>query len=343
MLLEQEEKDQFAHILLNWYATNQRELPWRNIKDPYPIWLSEIILQQTRVKQGLPYYQRFVEAYPSVIDLACAPEQEVMRLWQGLGYYSRARNMHNTAKYIADVLHGTFPDNYQDLLKLKGVGTYTASAIASFAFEEAVAVLDGNVFRVLARYFGIEEDINSGKGAREFSTLAQSLLPKSQSSTYNQAIMEFGALQCKPQSPECGVCPLSSGCRAFARDLQSQLPVKSTKIKVKERFFHYIILENDGCIAMKKRTQQDIWQNLFDFCLIEAPTNHYKWDEVLDSARLHDFFTNFALKKQSQIFKHVLTHQIIYAQFWHIILNLDEVIALPKPILIDNYLKRNFF
>ncbi|TAE12733.1 MAG: A/G-specific adenine glycosylase [Bacteroidetes bacterium] len=221
----------FAQTLLAWYPDHKRDLPWRDTPNPYHIWLSEVILQQTRVKQGLPYYVAFVELFPTVQDLANASEELVMRTWQGLGYYSRARNMHATAKIIAQAWQGNFPTTKADLIKLKGIGEYTASAIASFAFGEQVAVVDGNVFRVLSRFFGIEADISSPKGVKHFQELAKTLLPTQQSQTYNQAIMEFGALQCTPQKPNCMFCPLQAGCVAHATGKQDSLPVKTQKIK----------------------------------------------------------------------------------------------------------------
>ena len=261
------DKHLFADSILNWYAKNKRDLPWRHTNNPYFIWLSEVILQQTRVKQGLPYYEKFVETYPTVQELAEADEQNVLRLWQGLGYYSRARNLHAAAKFVHQELAGKFPENYQDLLKMKGVGQYTASAIASFAYNEKVAVVDGNVFRVLARVFGVDTDIASHRGAKEFGALASFLLPNNQTDEYNQGIMEFGALQCTPQKPNCMYCPMQSGCVAFQEGKQKELPVKIKKIKIKNRYFHYLIFEyqKDGAtyLALKKRVGKDIWKVCF--------------------------------------------------------------------------------
>ena len=221
--------------LIYWYLQNKRELPWRKTKDPYRVWLSEIMLQQTRVAQGLPYFLKFTKAFPTVFDLAKADESEVLKLWQGLGYYSRARNLHFTAKYIAEELNGMFPENYKGLLQLKGVGDYTASAIASICYDEPVAVVDGNVYRVLSRYFGIATPINSTKGIKEFKELAQTLIDASQPGVYNQAIMDFGALHCKPQNPLCNECPVSDSCVALAKNSIKELPVKERKIKIKKR------------------------------------------------------------------------------------------------------------
>jgi A/G-specific adenine glycosylase len=357
------DKHLFADSILNWYAKNKRDLPWRKTKDPYKIWLSEIILQQTRVKQGLPYYQKFVEAYPTVADLAQADEQSVLRLWQGLGYYSRARNLHTAAKFVHDEKQDVFPDNYKELLKLKGVGDYTASAIASFAHNEKVAVLDGNVFRVLARVFGIDTDIASHKGAKEFGALAKSLLPDEHTDTYNQGIMEFGALQCTPQKPDCMYCPLQGSCVAYAQGKQKDLPVKIKKIKIKNRYFHYLVCfykkDDQTFVAMKQRGSKDIWGGLYDFWLEEHPKILDTVD-VLGAIQLPKEETKqWVISKESVTYKHILTHQRIQAKFYHIEINeeqkdlpvfenfsffeLSEVAALPKPVLIDNYLNKDFF
>lgn len=334
----------FADTLIAWYEENKRDLPWRNTQNPYLIWLSEVILQQTRVKQGLPYYQKLVEAYPTISDLANAPEDEVFRLWQGLGYYSRAKNMLHTAKIIIEKYAGSFPDTYQELLKLKGVGKYTAAAIASFAFNEDVAVLDGNVFRVLARYKGVFTDIASKEGHKEFFDLAQKVLPKGKSANYNQAIMEFGALQCTPQKPNCMFCPLQSSCYAYLHQVQEILPIKIAKIRSKERFFLYQIFHFEEKIALKKRKAGDIWENLYDFHLLELPQKN----------DLEDYFSA-DWHSCSEIFKHQLTHQKLWIKFAHLHLqdddlaifdknlqwyNLEEIAELPKPILIAKYLKK---
>src|SRR5690554_5706333 len=261
----------FSQKLISWYSEHKRELPWRNTKDPYKIWLSEVILQQTRVAQGLPYYENFINTFPTVFDLAKADEQQVLKIWQGLGYYSRARNLHHTAQYISENLNGIFPDNYKDLLKLKGVGSYTAAAIASFSNDEAVAVLDGNVYRVLSRYFGIETDISSSKAKKEFQELANEVLDQKQPSLFNQAIMEFGALQCVPKNPNCEVCVLNDSCFALKEKKVDKLPVKLKKTKVTQRFLNYLVFldENKNSI-INKRTQNGIWKNLYEFPLLEV-------------------------------------------------------------------------
>lgn len=334
----------FADTLIAWYEENKRDLPWRNTQDPYRIWLSEIILQQTRVRQGLSYYQKFVETYPTIADLAYAPEDEVFRLWQGLGYYSRAKNMLHTAKNIVSNYASNFPKTYSELLSLKGVGKYTAAAIASFAFQEDIAVLDGNVFRVLARYQGIFTDIASSEGHKEFFDLAQRMLPKGKSAIYNQAIMEFGALQCTSQKPNCMFCPLQSSCYAYLHQAQANLPVKINKIRSKERFFLYQVFHFEEKIALKKRNAGDIWENLYDFHLLE----------LSEKEELENYFSD-NLRFSSDIFKHQLTHQKIWVRFAHFQIKPDElnnfdanlrwysrheVSDLPKPILIANYLDK---
>lgn len=343
--------------LLAWYQNHKRDLPWRNIKNPYYIWLSEIILQQTRVKQGLPYYEKFVENYPTIQSLASASESDVLRLWQGLGYYSRARNMHATAKIITENFEGIFPNNYKDLLTLKGIGKYTAAAIASFAFDEEVAVLDGNVYRVLSRFFGIETDISSPKAAKEFSTIAQEILPKNKKANlFNQAIMEFGAMQCTPKSPKCIFCPIQVPCVALRKGIVDKLPIKLKKIKIKERFFNYFLFEYEGEIAMQTRKEKDIWQGLNDFYLVEL-------DEILNAETLKeiDFIQNYHqnLKSISKIYTHILTHQKIYLSFFHIKIEKEEdknaiiekgfqfytqkeIENLPKPIVLANYFEEFF-
>lgn len=334
----------FADTLIAWYEEHKRDLPWRNTQNPYLIWLSEIILQQTRVKQGLPYFQKFVEAYPSIHDLAQAPEEEVFRLWQGLGYYSRAKNMLHTAKIIVEQYAGEFPSSFKELLSLKGVGKYTAAAIASFAFGEDVAVLDGNVFRVLARYKGSFTNIASNEGHKEFFDLAQKMLPKGKSAAYNQAIMEFGALHCTPQKPNCMFCPLKHTCYAYQHQVQQELPLKITKITTKERFFLYQVLHFKDKIALRKRQAGDIWENLYDFHLVELDAQNDLENQKAD---------NF--QKISKTFKHQLTHQTLWIRFAHVYLQESdlskfneqlqwyspkEIAALPKPILIANYLEK---
>lgn len=349
----------FAEMLIRWYQYQHRDLPWRRTLNPYKIWLSEVILQQTRVTQGLPYYERFVKNYPTVADLAAAPEQEVIRLWQGLGYYSRARNLHQTAQYIAYHLGGIFPKTYTALLKLKGIGPYTAAAIASFAYNEAVAVVDGNVYRVLSRFFGIETDIGSTQGQKQFAQLAAALIPQDQPAIYNQAIMEFGAVHCTPTSPDCLLCPLQQRCVANATGRTSQLPVKLKKVKIKKRFFNYFVIAKEGLLAMKQRTERDIWQQLYDFYLVESAEKLItSLDEVADNPALIALLSKSIVSTPTRIYTHILTHQRIQAQFWLVqlpsemelvlpndlvLLTPQEIENMPKPALITSYWKAHFF
>lgn len=345
----------FSEVLIRWYHTKKRDLPWRKTKDPYKIWLSEVILQQTRVAQGSPYYEKFVENYPTVKALASADEQEVLRLWQGLGYYSRARNMHATAKIVVNDFDGKFPDNYHNLLKLKGVGPYTAAAIASFAFDEKVAVVDGNVFRVLARVFGVETDISSHEAKKVFGELANNLISDESPSVYNQAIMEFGAIHCTPANPDCMFCVFSVSCVANAKGMQSILPIKSKKTKVRNRFFDYFVIEQNGRFLMHQRPEGDIWTGLNDFYLIENEEKLSDLDEINDDF-LTEVLSKAIIKNSSESIKHILSHQRIEARFWYVVLNnevvlpagyefysLNEVENLPKPILIEKYLKNSVF
>jgi A/G-specific adenine glycosylase len=264
-------KNWFSDTLLDWNRhSNERQMPWKGEKNPYLVWLSEIILQQTRVEQGLPYFLRFKETYPTVRKLADAPEDDVMRLWQGLGYYSRARNLHATAKHIAYELKGRFPDTYPDIVKLKGIGPYTAAAIASFVYGERQAVVDGNVIRVLSRVYGIGLPFDTTEGKKEFSALAQKLISDEQPGDYNQAIMDFGAQVCVPANPKCEECPLATRCIAYKDNRQEELPVRSKRIVKKERFFYYLVLKNDKEIIISKRSGNDIWKGLYELPMIES-------------------------------------------------------------------------
>ena len=351
----------FAEKLIAWYQINKRDLPWRHTIDPYKIWLSEIILQQTRVAQGLPYYLSFVERFPNVQDLALAPEKEVLRLWQGLGYYSRARNLHACAKAIVQQYGGKFPADYQQLLKLKGIGPYTAAAIASFAFRIPVPVFDGNVFRVLSRIFGLHNDISTNTGRQSFVELGSELISQKEPDQYNQAIMEFGALHCTPQQPSCQECLFKTDCFAFIMGQQKQLPVKSKKVKVTNRYFNYFVIPYNKGLFMKPRNTKDIWQGLYDFHLLETRKQQdtsIVMEQVLDYSRDQ---VKLTLGFESKLYRHKLTHQHIHARFFHLELNekvsIDNLSArfgvnwysheqvqdLPKPILIDNYLKDALF
>ena len=308
----------FSNKLVSWYQVNKRNLPWRNTVNAYYIWLSEIILQQTRVVQGVPYYLAFVKAYPKIEDLANAPEDDVLKMWQGLGYYSRARNLHLTAKDIAKNYGGKFPNDYQKILKLKGVGSYTAAAITSFAFGLPYAVVDGNVIRVLSRVFGVETSFDTTIGKIQFQELAQELLIKENSSVYNQAIMEFGAMQCKPKSPDCSVCPMQDFCEAYNNNTITALPVKSKKIKVKNRFLHFLMIEKEGGVYLGKR-KSGIWQGLYEFPFLEF-SDRINEKKLISSEDWVDIFADEKVEIQSVSpeFIHVLSHQKLHAQFWKV-------------------------
>ncbi|MFI2741387.1 A/G-specific adenine glycosylase [Zhouia sp. PK063] len=338
----------FSKVILQWYAQNKRDLPWRKTKNPYHIWLSEIMLQQTRVEQGMPYYQAFIEAYPTVFDLANAHEDEVLKLWQGLGYYSRARNLHSTAKKVAFELAGNFPNNFNELLKLKGIGDYTASAIASFCFNEAAPVVDGNVYRVLSRYFGVAIAINSTEGIKYFKNLAQELIPIKEPGTYNQAIMEFGAIQCKPKNPSCNNCPLNNSCIALRDGLVEKLPVKLKKLKVKQRYFNYlIIIDVNNTTILEQRTGKGIWQNLFEFPLVETQTEATAKDIMTsEKFKLIVGIDAFELQLYNQTNTvHKLSHQHLHTKFWIVTLNkplkegipASEIKNYAVPVLIANF------
>jgi A/G-specific adenine glycosylase len=353
-------QEYFSQQLRKWYSFNQRSLPWRETNDPYHIWLSEILLQQTRVNQGLPYYLKFVNEFPDIRALASADEQTVLRLWQGLGYYSRARNLHATARAIVENHEAKIPGSYDALLKLKGIGKYTAAAIASFAFKEKVAVLDGNVYRVLSRVFGIDKDILSTSGTKEFRAKATALLPVKDSHIYNQAVMEFGALHCTPSSPACEGCPLDSICFAKKHGLQSSLPVKIRKLKKKERFFNYLVFRKGKKIFLKKRVEKDIWNGLFEFHLVEQKQIQ-SIDKILQLDPILKKLRKAVFEKESPVYKHILTHQTIFAKFWLLDISSlhqaekifsgtplkafskKEIMDLPKPVLINNYLQEHFF
>ena len=283
----------FSEKILSWYAIHKRELPWRGSRDAYKIWLSEVILQQTRVAQGTPYYLRFVEAFPTVHDLAGASEEKILKLWQGLGYYSRARNLHAAAKTVVKEYNGKFPETYKGLLKLKGVGDYTASAIASICFNEPEPVVDGNVYRVLARYFGVDKAINSSEGIKYFKKLAREVMDTDKIRDYNQGIMEFGAMQCTPKKPDCMFCPLNESCEALQKGRVQELPVKIGKTKVRQRYFNYMVfLDADGNTLLQQRTGKGIWQNLWEFPLYEsdAPIGR---NQVVEELKNRDLGKNF--------------------------------------------------
>ena len=341
----------FSNLLIKWYLQNKRDLPWRNTTNPYPIWLSEIMLQQTRVAQGMPYFLSFTTAFPTVFDLAKASEEQVLKLWQGLGYYSRARNLHQTAQYIATELNGIFPDTYIDLLKLKGVGEYTAAAIASFAYNEVVPVVDGNVFRVLSRYFDVETDIAQASSKKEFAALAFEVMPKDNPAIFNQAIMEFGALQCVPKSPNCSICVFNESCAALQKNKVGQLPVKSKKLKVRNRYFNYIVAsdENENTI-IQKRTSKGIWHNLYEFPLLETEKEE-NFDFVSEQIQNEYFKENTIssiLETSDKSIIHKLSHQHLHIKFWKVTLdgsikegiNQETLKTFPFPIVIHNFIEK---
>ena len=307
-------KKQFAKLLLQWNLTqNDRHMPWKGEKNPYYIWLSEIILQQTRVEQGLPYFLSFKQKYPGVKDLALAEEDEVMRLWQGLGYYSRARNLHETAKNIHHNFKGHFPDSFEGLVKLKGVGEYTAAAIASFAFGEKKAVVDGNVIRVLARVFGVDVAFDTTDGKKRFAALAQELIDDREPGPYNQAIMDFGAVVCSPQNPQCDACPFQKICVAYQQNRIDELPVRKKKIKVQDRYFNYLVIKNKSEVFIQKRTSKDIWKNLYELPMFETAKPLKKNIKAAISEFLVN--TNFEITAYSEGTVQLLTHRKIHAQF----------------------------
>jgi len=355
----------FSKKIIKWYETNKRHLPWRETNDPYKIWLSEIILQQTRIDQGLDYYLKFIKHYPNIKSLAAASETEVLKQWQGLGYYTRARNLHLTAKYITEKLDGRFPDIYDEIIGLKGIGEYTAAAISSIAFNQSYPVVDGNVLRFFSRYFGIKTDIKSHETKKVILNRAESLIDKKQPGTFNQAVMEFGALHCIPANPKCPECIFKKNCYAFTNKIVDKLPLSINKVKQRKRHFNYLIflrkLKNGKVIYLKQRTENDIWKNLYDFPLVESKTKI-----LLSGARkiIEKQFgipLNHSSVAGSKEFKHILTHQIIHARFFIIDLpkkqkvlsmnsdiknkwvevNADTISKFPIPRLIDRYLKEN--
>ena len=342
----------FTNLLIEWYLQNKRDLPWRNTTNPYPIWLSEIILQQTRVAQGMPYFYAFLESFPTVKELAIADEQQVLKLWQGLGYYSRARNLHQTAQYIANELDGVFPNSYAGLIQLKGIGEYTAAAIASFAYNEPVPVVDGNVFRVVSRYFGIESDIRAGKTKKEFTALAAELLSKEQPALFNQAIMEFGAMHCTPKNPDCENCIFNSSCVALQKGLVVQLPFKSKKIKIRKRYFNYIVLQDKkGNTKIQQRTDKGIWHNLYEFPLFET-TQEEGFETIAPLIKNDTDFGDSVVSIQEAnpiSLIHKLSHQHLYIKFWKVTVNNtltdgvnpEQLRTFPFPIVIHNFIEED--
>lgn len=313
----------FSTAITKWYQENKRELPWRETSDPYLIWISEIILQQTRVAQGYDYFLRFIERFPDVKTLAEADEDEVLKYWQGLGYYSRARNLHAAAKSM----DGEFPKTYEGVLALKGVGQYTAAAICSFAYNMPYAVVDGNVYRVLSRYFAIDVPIDTLAGQKLFFALANELLPKADPAIYNQAIMDFGALQCTPKNPNCMFCPLADSCLALSKGVVMQLPVKQHKTKTTNRYFNYIYVRMGSHTFINKRIGNDIWKNLFELPLIETPASVSE-GELLSLPEFRDLFVSGEVpivRSVCRDVKHVLSHRVIYANFYEVTIPEDSL------------------
>ena len=337
--------------LINWYKQNARDLPWRHTKEPYKIWLSEIILQQTQVKQGLDYYLKFIEKYPTIRDFAKADEQEILKLWQGLGYYSRARNMHFTANIITKEFKGKFPDNYKELLKLKGVGEYTAAAIASFCFNQPVGVVDGNVSRVLSRLYGIKLPINTTQGKKYFQNLVNNLVDKNEPDLFNQAMMEYGATLCTPKNPKCEKCIFVDKCVAFLTGDIDKFPVKINKIKVKKRYLNFLLIQNNDYLIVEKRQKKDIWKNLYQLPLIESKKDL----KNMTLKQLDNISKKYKIAIKSEVYlltetKHQLTHQSLKIKFWKIIIKEKNKHFIPKnelknypfptPIInfLDNYI-----
>jgi A/G-specific adenine glycosylase len=341
----------FTEKLINWYTESKRDLPWRKSINPYNVWLSEIILQQTRVEQGLPYYLKFTEAFLTIDELASASENEVLRLWQGLGYYSRARNLHSAAKYISKDLNGKFPETYSELIKLPGIGPYTAAAISSICFNEAMPVVDGNVFRFASRYFGIKEDIGKTSTRKLFEKKLSRHISKKFPGAFNQAMMEFGSSICSPQ-PSCETCPFSHDCYAHINGMQKELPKKAKKIKTRQRVFNYLVIYDGANFYMRQRGKEDVWAHLYDFNMIEGSYEK----EVLFKKIAELVNGNFVIEEVSERFKHILSHQKIEAFFYKIKLtslerkkaksslgqlySIEEIVNLPKPKLIVNYLEK---
>lgn len=317
----------FVLQITEWYRQNARDLPWRRTKNAYFIWLSEVILQQTRVDQGLNYYLKFTDHFPTVTDLARADEEQVLKLWQGLGYYSRARNLHKTAMELTNRFGGEFPASYESLLSLKGIGPYTAAAIASFAFGLPHAVVDGNVYRVLSRYYGIDTPIDSTEGKKEFQELASALIPESDPALFNQSVMEFGALQCVPNNPACLSCVLADSCASSRDEAYKNRPVKARKTAVRDRYFHYLHIESDKGIAVSKRTTKDVWQHLYEFPMIETQS------DTLHPEDLAPLFKGNAIPEKVFGSRHILSHQRIHAGFYTV--NPADVVLQENCMIVD--------
>lgn len=324
----------FKNIIIGWYTQNRRDLPWRSTENPYYIWISEVILQQTRVVQGLDYYHRFISTFPTIKDLAEADIDQVMKVWQGLGYYTRARNLHKSAQQIVSEYNGALPTTYKELLKIKGLGPYSAGAIASFAFKEAVPAIDGNVYRVLSRIYGIFSSPETGAGKKEFYTLTMELIDKKHPDVFNQALLDFGAMQCVPRSPNCLPCPFMDICYAYRNNLIAQLPLKGKKIATRDRFLNYILIRYKDSTFIQRREAGDIWTSLYEFPLIETNSS-VEIDSLTNEPAWRDMFGKESIKilYGSQTIKHVLSHQILYTKFF--IVEIDK----PTYFLKTDYLK----
>ncbi|TSA30587.1 MAG: A/G-specific adenine glycosylase [Bacteroidetes bacterium] len=348
----------FSSTLISWYEANKRDLPFRGTRDPYLIWISEVILQQTRMEQGLGYYRRFVQRFPDIHSLASGTEEEVLKLWEGLGYYSRARNLHTSAREIMERMDGVFPQTYEEIRKLKGVGEYTAASVASLAFDESRAAVDGNVYRFLARYYGFREPSGSASGKKLARMKAEELIDNSQPGTFNQAMIEFGALVCTPVNPSCNGCLFNTSCYAFIHRVIREIPVKPRPDQIRKRFFHYLVItweSPDGArILLNKRTGNDIWKNLYDFPQIETP-RIVSLTRLMKSQEWRNLFGDLhpVVSAVSTQFIHILSHQVILAKFYRILLegpiecpgtivSLEELASLPVPRLISRYLQKCF-
>lgn len=336
----------FSDQIIRWYAKNKRKLPWRNTSDPYKIWISEIILQQTRVDQGLPYYRRFITELPNIVSLSRASERTVLRLWQGLGYYSRARNLHSCAKYLVKHNSSRFPKTYEEIIKLKGIGPYTAAAISSFSFGLPHPVIDGNVYRVLSRFFAEPADPKTSKGKKRFEHLANRVFNPKKAAIHNQAIMEFGALQCVPQRPDCPTCVLKKECRAFKQNKVESFPNSSSKVKLKTRYFNYFIIQNHKGILIERRTEKDIWKGLYQLPLIESKV---EWRDLKEIGLSTDSY-----HKEQLLKPHLLSHQRIICSFWTIkgdftpfykqksmYVPVNKIFTYPFPKPISDYIFKN--
>ncbi len=341
----------FNYLILSWFDNNKRDLPWRNTRNPFHIWLSEIILQQTRVDQGMNFYINFITEFDTIYDLAQADEQKVLKLWQGLGYYSRARNLHFTSKFIANELNGVFPNTFLELKKLKGVGDYTAAAIASIVYNEPVPAVDGNMFRVFSRYFNIEDDISNTKAKKIFWELGLEIIDKKRPGDFNQAVMDLGATICTPKAPKCEICPLNDSCEALRLNKVLALPVKTKKVKVKDRFLNFVYMEKEGKIALTKRTTSDVWQNLYTLPMFETMNS----DDNL--VNIDDLNLEILVEE-----KHILSHQNLYIKFFRLRNGLeqniyeanllqssdiewveyDKIINYPFPKPIEKFIKSIF-